>query len=121
MIKIIEAVILIFALQKIAAILFVPVLLGIIFGKGKISKMNTEQWESYLRGMSNRRFVIIFFISYSIALLSVSAGGYFLYDLLGLTDPLILAGLTFLFGILNVVRKLDDNKKELWKKIKTFG
>ena len=38
------AVILVFALQKIAALLSVPVILGMIWVKGKASRMDGEAW-----------------------------------------------------------------------------
>ena len=63
----------------------------------------------------------ILLVSYGIPLLLLSALGYCLYDFLSLTDPLILAGLTFLFGIFHMIRKLDDHKRELWEKLRKLG
>ena len=115
------AIVLVFALQKIAALLSIPVILGMIWGKGKASRMDGEAWEQYFRQVSNRQYVVFLLVSYGIPLLLLSALGYCLYDFLSLTDPLILAGLTFLFGIFHMIRKLDDHKRELWEKLRKLG
>ena len=93
------AIVLVFALQKIAALLSIPVILGMIWVKGKASRMDGEAWEQYFRQVSNRQYVVFLLVSYGIPLLLLSALGYCLYDFLSLTDPLILEGLTFLFSI----------------------
>lgn len=96
------AIVLVFALQKIAALLSIPVILGMIWVKGKASRMDGEAWEQYFRQVSNRQYVVFLLVSYGIPLLLLSALGYCLYDFLSLTDPLILASLTFLFGIFHM-------------------
>ena len=100
------AIVLVFALQKIAALLSIPVILGMIWVKGKASRMDGEAWEQYFRQVSNRQYVVFLLVS---------------YDFLSLTDPLILASLTFLFGIFHMIRKLDDHKRELWEKLRKLG
>ena len=95
------AIVLVFALQKIAALLSIPVILGMIWVKGKASRMDGEAWEQYFRQVSNRQYVVFLLVS--------------------LTDPLILASLTFLFGIFHMIRKLDDHKRELWEKLRKLG
>lgn len=115
------AIVLVFALQKIAALLSIPVILGMIWVKGKASRMDGEAWEQYFRQVSNRQYVVFLLVSYGIPLLLLSALGYCLYDFLSLTDPLILASLTFLFGIFHMIRKLDDHKRELWEKLRKLG
>ena len=119
--EILGAIVLVFALQKIAALLSIPVILGMIWVKGKASRMDGEAWEQYFRQVSNRQYVVFLLVSYGIPLLLLSALGYCLYDFLSLTDPLILAGLTFLFGIFHMIRKLDDHKRELWEKLRKLG
>ena len=112
------AIVLVFALQKIAALLSIPVILGMIWVKGKASRMDGEAWEQYFRQVSNRQYVVFLLVSYGIPLLLLSALGYCLYDFLSLTDPLILASLTFLFGIFHMIRygrnleNWDDEKEE---------
>lgn len=82
--------------------------------------MDGEAWEQYFRQVSNRQYVVFLLVSYGIPLLLLSALGYCLYDFLSLTDPLILAGLTFLFGIFHMIRKLDDHKRELWRNLENW-
>ncbi len=114
------AIVLVFALQKIAALLSIPVILGMIWVKGRRAEW-MEAWEQYFRQVSNRQYVVFLLVSYGIPLLLLSALGYCLYDFLSLTDPLILASLTFLFGIFHMIRKLDDHKRELWEKLRKLG
>ena len=49
------AIVLVFALQKIAALLSIPVILGMIWVKGKASRMDGEAWEQYFRQVSKKK------------------------------------------------------------------
>lgn len=115
------AIVLVFALQKIAALLSIPVILGMIWVKGRRAEWMERRGSNIFDMVSNRQYVVFLLVSYGIPLLLLSALGYCLYDFLSLTDPLILASLTFLFGIFHMIRKLDDHKRELWEKLRKLG
>lgn len=123
MIKIFESVIFVSILQKLAILLFIAVFLAAVWAKGRIGKkkMNGEQWEEYFRSLSNRQFVVMFFVLYLPAIFLTSAAGYGIYTWMELGEPFLLAALTFLFGVLNVAVRLDARKKELWNKIRKLG
>ena len=60
------------------------------------------------------------FVLAALPLALLSAVGYLLWAWLGLAAPALLAGLTFLFGLLGALRKLDAHKGELWEKLRNI-
>lgn len=109
-----------FLLQKGAALVFVLAVLLFFWIKGKAGHMDEETWDAWFRGLPNGAYGGLFLGLYALPLALLSAVGYLLWAWLGLAAPTLLAGLTFLFGLLGALRKLDAHKGELWEKLRNI-
>ena len=82
--------------------------------------MDEETWDAWFRGLPNGAYGGFFLGLYALPLALLSAVGYLLWAWLGLAAPTLLAALTFLFGLLGALRKLDAHKGELWEKLRNI-
>ena len=110
-----------YLLQKLAALLAVGSFLLAGWIKDKISHMDGEKWDQYFRTLSNRGYVAVFFVFYTVPHLALGWAGYLLYSHFRFPAPAVLALLIPLLGILKAVRMLDENKEKLWAKIRKLG
>ena len=106
--------------ENISALVFVLAVLLFFWIKGKAGHMDEETWDAWFRGLPNGAYGGLFLVLYALPLALLSAVGYLLWAWLGLAAPALLAGLTFLFGLLGALRKLDAHKGELWEKLRNI-
>ena len=75
--RLVSAVVLFYALEKLAVLLAVPLLLGAAWLKYKVHRMDGDKWDRYFRTMPNGKYAALFFVFYTIPLL-IAAGAAFL-------------------------------------------
>ena len=116
--RLVNAVILFYALEKLAVLLSVPLLLGAVWLKFKVHRMDGDKWEQYFRTMPNGKYTALFFVFYTIPLLAVAGIAFLLYRHFQFPEPALTALLLVVLGELRAVRKLDEHKAELWAKLR---
>lgn len=116
--RLVSAVVLFYALKKLAVLLAVPLLLGAVWLKFKVHHMDGDKWEQYFRTMPNRKYTALFFVFYTIPLLAVAGIAFLLYRHFQFPEPALTALLLVVLGELRAVRKLDEHKAELWAKLR---
>ena len=63
--RLVSAVILFYALEKLAVLLAVPLLLGAAWLKYKVHRMDGDKWDRYFRAMPNGKYAALFFAFYT--------------------------------------------------------
>ena len=116
--RLVSAVVLFYALEKLAVLLAVPLLLGAAWLKYKVHRMDGDKWDRYFRAMPNRKYAALFFVFYTIPLLAVAGVAFLIYRHFQFPEPALTALLLVVLGELRAVRKLDDHKAELWAKFR---
>ena len=116
--RLVNAVILFYALEKLAVLLAVPLLLGAAWLKYKVHRMDGDKWDRYFRTMPNGKYAALFFVFYTIPLLAVAGVAFLIYRHFQFPEPALTALLLVVLGELRAVRKLDDHKAELWAKLR---
>ena len=110
--------ILIYILIAISGIVFVGLLMGSIYLKKNINKMDEQKWDAYFKSMNTSSYLIRFWGLYLIALAIISIIGYFSFEAFNFTSPILLAGLTMLFGIIKMGYFFKKHKEKLLKQIR---
>ena len=109
--RLVSAVILFYALEKLAVLLAVPLLLGAVWLKYKVHHMDGDKWDRYFRTMPNGKYAAL-----------IAAGAAFLiYRHFQFPEPALTALLLVVLGELRAVRKLDDHKAELWARLRKLS
>ena len=110
-------IILIYILISVSGILFVGILLGTVYIKKNINKMDEQKWDAYFKSMDAFSYLIRFWGMYLIALIIVTTIGYFSFNAFNFTNPILLAGITLLLGILKMVYFFKKYREQLLEKI----
>ena len=63
--RLVSAVVLFYALEKLAVLLAVPLLLGAVWLKYKVHRMDGDKWDRYFRTMPNGKYAALFFVFYN--------------------------------------------------------
>ena len=110
-------IILIYILIAISGLLFVGVLMGSVYIKKNINNMNEQKWDAYFKSMDASSYLTRFWGLYSIALIIVATIGYFSFKIFNFANPILLAGLTILLGIIKMAYFFKKHKNRLIEQI----
>ena len=111
------AALLISLLTSLSGLIFVPLLLGAVWLKYKVGRMDGEAWEHYFQSVSTVGLLLRGGVLLLLALGLTALLSWPLFALLGFPMPERLALLFFLIGGADLFRKLSQERDELVRKL----
>lgn len=104
-------------LTSLSGLIFVPLLLGAVWLKYKVGRMDGEAWEHYFQSVSTVGLLLRGGVLLLLALGLTALLSWPLFALLGFPMPERLALLFFLIGGADLFRKLSQERDELVRKL----
>ena len=104
-------------LTSLSGLIFVPLLLGAVWLKYKVGRMDGEAWEHYFQSVSTVGLLLRGAVLLLLALGLTALLSWPLFALLGFPMPERLALLFFLIGGADLFRKLSQERDELVRKL----
>ena len=118
--RLVSAVILFYTLEKLAVLLAVPLLLGAVWLKYKVHRMDGDKWEAYFSQMPTAGMLERLGALLALGLAAAAALGYFVFRWRGFAHPGRLTAAFLLLGLLRLPKKLADRQDELVSKLLRF-
>ena len=104
-------------MTSLSGLIFVPLLLGAVWLKYKVGRMDGEAWEHYFQSVSTVGLLLRGGVLLLLALGLTALLSWPLFALLGFPMPERLALLFFLIGGADLFRKLSQERDELVRKL----
>ena len=108
-------------LVMFSALIWLGLIMGGVFFKKKISKMDAEKWDHYFENMTVKDYIIRGSSIYAASLCLSASIGYYIFRLFSYNHPLFLSSTIVILGGIQAYFQVYKNKDGLINKVKKLA